>query len=62
MKLRRRQLPEEVIRLQREGNRCKSRNPLWHCVRCELEDYDHLAHTADGDRFVWLDQRRKWAL
>jgi hypothetical protein len=60
MKLRRRQLPENVIRNQRQGNRCDQRHPIWRCVRCELENFDHLFHTAENDTYVWHDERRGW--
>lgn len=38
----------------RGRDRCASRHPGWHSVRCERMDSDHVVHNADGERFEWV--------
>lgn len=61
-KRRRRMVPENVRRNERDGMRCSARHPNWNGVRCErLSPVNamepHIVHTAEGRTFEWLDVR-----
>lgn len=38
----------------RGRDRCESRHPNWHGVRCERMESDHVVHNAEGETFEWV--------